>query len=558
MPELATRRVAPPSGARTSALGGDSRERAMNDNGGVEIRTTGVVGLGTMGAGIVEVFARSGLDVVAVEINDDLLASGRNRLESSLGRAVDRGKLDPGERDAMLSRVTFTTDRSDLARADLITEAIPERLDVKSKFFAELDSVCPAETIFATNTSSLPITKIAMATSRPERLVGMHFFNPAPVMRLVEVVRTVRSDDAVIDVVRDLATRCDKTPVLVSDRAGFVANALLLGYLNAAAKSAETGQASVSDIDAAIVAACGLPMGPLTLMDLIGLDVCLDVVETMFEETRDQRFAPSPLLKRLVTAGQLGRKTGRGYYVYEGKDATPALEPPAFSTGTPSSPSRLVGVAGEYRSKVLAAVSGVPRVEFDALGEADVVIVDGGSRTGTSELLARALPRIKPDAVIALAATDEAPVAIFASGSGRAADIVGLHVPSSPRPGVAEVVATRESSADAVATVRAAVEAAGLTAIACRDRPGYIVDYLVLPHLGDAVRMVDDGYASYDDVDAAMTLGCGYADGPIAMLDAVGADNVRSGLIHLAAATHLSALASSPLLDEIAAFGTAR
>jgi 3-hydroxybutyryl-CoA dehydrogenase len=207
---------------------------------------------------------------------------------------------------------------------------------------------------------------------------------------------------------------------------------------------------------------------------------------------------------------------------------------------------------------VLSALPEVELLDLDALGEADVVIVDGASRSGTAELLARALPRIKPDAVIAVATTDEAPVAIFAAGTGREAGIVGVHMPASPRAGVVEVIATRASSPDALATVRAALEATGKTAIVCRDRPGFIVDYLVLPHLGDAVRMVDDGYASYDDVDAAMTLGCGYADGPIAMLDAVGADNVRSGLIHLAAATHLSALAPPPLLDEIAAFGTAR
>jgi 3-hydroxybutyryl-CoA dehydrogenase len=220
----------------------------------VAIRTAGVVGLGTMGAGIVEVFARAGLDVVAVEVNDELLDAGRDRLASSLARAVDRGKLDTAARDTMLARVRFTTDRTDLADTDLVTEAIPERLEVKTAFFADLDKICAAETVFATNTSSLPVTRIAMATGRPERVVGMHFFNPAPVMRLVEVIHTVRTDPAVVDTVRELATRCAKTPVVVGDRAGFAANALLFGYLNAAARAAETGQASVPDIDAAVVA----------------------------------------------------------------------------------------------------------------------------------------------------------------------------------------------------------------------------------------------------------------------------------------------------------------
>jgi 3-hydroxybutyryl-CoA dehydrogenase len=298
-------------------------------------------------------------------------------------------------------------------------------------------------------------------------------------------------------------------------------------------------------------------MGPFALQDLIGLDVCLEVTETMFGETRDQRYAPSPLLRRLVVAGRLGRKTGQGYYSYDGTTPTPALDAPGFTTGDARSATRLVGLATDAASRVLAALPDVPRVEVEALAEADLVVVDGGSRTGTTELLARALPRIKPDAVVAVATRDEAPVAVLAV-PGRDADIVGLHVPRAPRPGVIEVVATQRSSPDAVATAVAAMRARGLAAIACRDRPGYVVDYLVLPHLGDAVRMVDDGYATYDDVDAAMTLGCGYSDGPIAMLDAVGADEVRSGLVHLAAATHLPSLAPSPLLDEIAAYGSAR
>jgi 3-hydroxybutyryl-CoA dehydrogenase len=524
----------------------------------VAIRTAGVVGLGTMGAGIVEVFARAGLDVVAVEVNDELLDAGRDRLASSLARAVDRGKLDTAARDTMLARVRFTTDRTDLADTDLVTEAIPERLEVKTAFFADLDKICAAETVFATNTSSLPVTRIAMATGRPERVVGMHFFNPAPVMRLVEVIHTVRTDPAVVDTVRELATRCAKTPVVVGDRAGFAANALLFGYLNAAARAAETGQASVPDIDAAVVAACGLPMGPLTLMDLIGLDVCLDVAETMFEETRDQRYAPSPLLKRLVTAGRLGRKSGEGYYRYDGKTATSALDPPRFTLGAARPDVPVVAVTADATSPFLALLPDVPQAPLDELGEASVVIVDGGTRSLTAELLSRAAPRIKPDAVIAVATTDEAPVAAVAAGAGGPASIVGLHLPLAPRPGVVEVVATSHSSPDAVATAVAAMQRRGLTAIACRDRPGHLVDFLVLPHLGDAVRMVDDGYASYDDVDTAMSLGCGYPSGPIAMVDTVGADNLRSRLLHLAAATHLPALAPSPLLDEIAAFGSAR
>ena len=507
-----------------------------------------------MGAGIVEVFSRAGLDVIAVEIDDALLAAGRSRLEQALARAVERGRLSEAHRDAQLGRVTFTADRTDLAAADLVTEAVPERLEVKAGLFAELDRICPATTVLATNTSSLPVTKIATATGRPDRVIGMHFFNPAPVMKLVEVVHTVLTDGDVVEAVRDLATKCGKTPVVVGDRAGFVANALLFGYLNAAARAAETGQASVADIDAAIVAACGLPMGPLTLLDLIGLDVSLDVLETMFEETRDQRYAPAPLLRRLVWAGQLGRKTGRGYYRYDAKPPTATLPDVDFA-GQPRATARVVAVVGGAKPGVVEALGELAVVPVEDVGDADVVVVDGGSRSGTAEFCARVAGMAKATAVIAVATTDEAPVGTISGGTGRASDVVGLHLPLAPKAGVMEVVATLRSSPDAVATVVALVRAAGLVALPCRDRPGHVVEMVVLPHLGDAVRMVDDGYATRSDVDAAMTLGCGYSAGPFAMLEAVGADNLRSGLLHLAAATHLPSLAPAPLLDELAAFG---
>jgi 3-hydroxybutyryl-CoA dehydrogenase len=521
----------------------------------VEIRTAGVVGLGTMGAGIVEVFARAGLDVIAVEIDDALLAAGRSRLEKSLDRAVERGRLIDHDRDLQAARVAFSTDRNDLARADLVIEAVPERLEVKAALFAELDRICPLETVLATNTSSLPVTQIAASTQRPDRVVGMHFFNPAPVMRLVEVVHTVLTDDEVVEAVRELATRCGKTPVVVGDRAGFVANALLFGYLNAAARAAETGQASVADIDAAVVAACGLPMGPLSLLDLVGLDVTLDILETMFAETRDQRYAPAPLLRRMVMAGQLGRKTGRGYYRYDTTPPEAALATVAFAAGQPRSAVRVVAVVGAAKSRVIAALGDLPVVPLEDVADADVVVVDGGSRAGTAELTARVAGLVGSGTVIAVATTDEAPVGTLAAGTGRRAEVVGVHVPLAPKPGVVEVVATLHSSAEAVATAAEVVRAAGLVAVPCRDRPGYVVEMLVLPHLGDAVRMVDDSYATVEDVEAAMTLGCGYPAGPFAMVEAIGADNLRSGLLHLAAATHLPSLAPSPLLDELAAFG---
>jgi 3-hydroxybutyryl-CoA dehydrogenase len=507
-----------------------------------------------MGAGIVEVFARAGLDVVAVELDDTLVAAGRDRLDASLQRAVDRGRIEAGERDAIADRVRFSTDRSALAGCDLVTEAVPERLETKTELFADLDRICGPDTILATNTSSLPVTRIAASTSRPDRVVGVHFFNPAPVMRLVEVVHTVLTDDAVVAVVRELAERCGKTPVVVADRAGFVANALLFGYLNAAALAAETRQAAITDIDAAMVAACALPMGPLTLLDLIGLDVSLDVLETMYDETRDQRYAPAPLLKRLVMAGRLGRKSGAGYYRYDGREITPAVG--IESVAGADAAGQLV-VIGTPRSRLLAAL-GEPRVisyDDDAVTSADVVVVDGGSRPANTDLAARVARRARAGAALAVATDDEAPVGTVAGGTGRAQDVVGLHVPRSPRGSVLEVVRTMHSSEEAVAAVVAAVRSPGVVVVPCRDRPGHLVDMLLLPHLGDAVRMVDDGYASRADVDTAMRLGCGYTAGPFELLEALGADDVRSGLLHLAAATHRSALAPAPLLDELAGFG---
>jgi 3-hydroxybutyryl-CoA dehydrogenase len=335
-----------------------------------------------------------------------------------------------------------------------------------------------------------------------------------------------------------------------------VANALLFGYLNDAARAAETGQASAGDIDAAITAACGFPMGPLALLDLIGLDVSLDVMETMFDETRDQRYAPAPLLRRMVMAGQLGRKSGRGYYSYDTKPPTATLPDAGLAADRLRPPGRVVAVVGSGKSAVVEALGGVAVVPVEDIAEADVVIVDGGSRSGTAELAARVSRLAKSGVVIAVATTDEAPVATISAGTGRAADVVGVHLPLAPRSGVLEVVATMESSPAAVATVVAVVQASGLVAVPCRDRPGHLVEMIVLPHLGDAVRMVDEKYATVQDVDSAMTLGCGYPAGPFAMLEAVGADNLRSRLLHLAAATHRPSLAPPPLLDELAAFGS--
>src|SRR3954464_8179258 len=279
-----------------------------------------------MGAGIVEVLARSGIDVVAVEIDDTALERGRKTLTNSTDRAVARGKLSHTDRDALLGRVTFVVGLAALSDADLVIEAVPEQLALKQRVFAELDRVCKPEAILATNTSSLSVTEISVATGRPNRVIGVHFFNPAPVMRLVEVVKTVVTADDVVADIEALCARLGKVDVTIADRAGFIANALLFGYLNHAVGMVESHYATREDIDAAMRLGCGLPMGPLALLDLIGLDTAYEILDTMYRQSRDRLHAPAPILKQMVTAGQRGRKTGRGFYTYEGPDSPKVVD----------------------------------------------------------------------------------------------------------------------------------------------------------------------------------------------------------------------------------------
>src|SRR5439155_12501272 len=255
-------------------------------------------------------------------------------------------------RDALVGRIRFAVGLAELGAADLVVEAVPEQLDLKRKIFAELDEVCKPETILATNTSSLSVTEISVATHRPNQVVGMHFFNPAPIMKLVEIVKTVVTDDAVVADVEALCTRLGKVDVTINDRAGFIANALLFGYLNHAVALYEAKYASREDIDAAMRLGCGLPMGPLALMDLIGLDTAYEILDTMYRRGgRDRRHAPVPLIKQMVTAGLLGRKSGRGFYTYE-KAGSPRVVPdeltpaPAQDAPGPAATVKTVGVVG--------------------------------------------------------------------------------------------------------------------------------------------------------------------------------------------------------------------
>ena len=352
-----------------------------------------MVGLGTMGAGIAEVFARNGIAVVGIEQSADWLERGRDHLRSSTERAVSRGKLTPESQQEILGRILLTTDTAALADVDLVVEAVPERLELKQQVFGGLDEVCRPDTVLATNTSSLPVTRIATGSRHPGRVLGMHFFNPATVLKLVEVVSTEHTDAGLADDVASLASRLGKVPVVVGDRAGFVANALLFGYLNQAIKVAESGRAGYDEIDAAMTAGAGFPMGPFALLDLIGLDTALEILVTMHADTGDDRHEPAVSLRELVEAGRLGRKTGQGFFPYENP------------------------------------------------------------------------------------------------GSGRRVD-------------QADTVGEPEQDRDE------------------------IVETLLYPHLVDALRMRDSGYAAATDIDNAMKFGCGYPKGPFELIEEIGANRV--------------------------------
>jgi 3-hydroxybutyryl-CoA dehydrogenase len=282
----------------------------------VTIKSVGIVGSGIMGSGIAEVAAKAGATVVLRSRKQETADGMVARLEKSLDKQVERGKLEQAERDAVLGRVSATSSFHDLADCDLVIESILEDLETKKVLFAELDSICKPDTIIATNTSTLPVIEMAMQTNRPERVCGVHFFNPAPAMSLVEIVRPLTASDDTIAEVRDFASTCGKTPVEVKDRAGFIVNALLFPFLNNAVRMLENGTASRDDIDAAMQGGCNHPMGPLALLDLVGLDTSLSILDALYEEFRDPNYAAMPLLRRMVTAGQLGRKSGAGFYDY--------------------------------------------------------------------------------------------------------------------------------------------------------------------------------------------------------------------------------------------------
>ncbi|MET8997772.1 3-hydroxybutyryl-CoA dehydrogenase [Amycolatopsis sp. NPDC004169] len=542
-----------------------------------DISTVGVVGLGTMGAGIAEVLARSGLDVITVELDEAGVARGRGHLEHSTERALAGGKLDAAGRAALLGRIRYRTSLSDLSEVDLVIEAIPESLELKAEVFAELDKITRPEVVFASNTSSLSITEIGVHTARPGKVVGMHFFNPAPVLKLVEIVKTVVTEPDVVAEVVEFAERLGKVPVVIGDRAGFIANALLFGYLNHAVRMYEQRYATREDLDAAMRFGCGYPMGPLALLDLIGLDTANEILDTMYHQSRNRLHAPAPLLKQMITAGLLGRKTGRGFYTYDAPDSpNVVVDAAAASTveGAPPRPVARVGVIGtgtmatgiaevfakrgldvvlRARSleKAQASVARVkksldkavvrgklseedaalalaritPVTDFEALADVDLVIEAVAEELAVKQAVFAALDEVvRPGAVLATT-TSSLPVIECAASTSRPADVIGLHF-FNPAPvmKLVEVVSTIATASDVVATASAVCAAVGKHAVHCGDRAGFIVNALLFPYLNDAVKMLEAHYAGADDIDTAMKVGCGLPMGPFELLDVVGLD----------------------------------
>jgi 3-hydroxybutyryl-CoA dehydrogenase len=276
-----------------------------------------------MGSGIAEVAAKAGFDVVVREVSEEFVEAGRKRIEKSLARAVDKGKLEPKDRDDTLARLDFSIDLAGLAECDLVIEAIVESMEAKNELFSTLDGLCGSETIFASNTSSLTITDMAAATKRPDRVVGLHFFNPVPVMKLVEVVRTIATSDDAFDAAFSFAKDLGKQPIAAKDNSGFVVNLLLVPYMLDAIRHLERGVASIEDIDRAMTLGLGYPMGPFTLCDFVGIDTLYRISEIMFDEYREERYAPPPLLKRIVSMGRYGKKAGKGFYDWSGERPEP-------------------------------------------------------------------------------------------------------------------------------------------------------------------------------------------------------------------------------------------
>lgn len=530
-----------------------------------EIKSVGVIGLGTMGAGIVEVFLKAGIPVVAVDGSTELAERGKGFLVASLDRQVKRGRLDEAGRDALVGQATFTDQLDDLHDVDLVIEAVPERLEIKTSIFTKLDLIVRDDCVLATNTSSLSVTQIAAATRHPERVIGMHFFNPAPVLALVEVITTLFTDDALVETIRSLAIELGKKPVVVGDRAGFVANALLITYLARAIRIYETGHVSREDLDDAARMGIGFPMGPLTLSDLIGLDVVKEVCDVMYEATKEPSSAPPALLQQMVAAGRLGRKTGRGFYDYDSEAEAPADRDAAtFAT-------KVAVFTDTDEGHALAATlseAGIATTLFDSpqegsLADTELVLwaiaaddaddfdddADVERRTQENAWRGELLATLAPSVPVAF--LDPNAYAEIGNELADGAPVVALRLHAATKAGrFAEIVRDPEGSDTAEELVAATLAHAGIRSARVRARAGLLVDALLLQHLNDAANMVESGYASVDDIDTAMTAGCGYPQGPFAYIAQLGPEYVAGGLAELYDETRQPAVWPSPWFDD--------
>ncbi|MFE0326227.1 3-hydroxyacyl-CoA dehydrogenase family protein [Streptomyces sp. NPDC058960] len=573
------------------------------------LKTVAVVGLGTMGTGIAEVLTRAGREVVGIDIDEAAASKAVATLETATARAVSRGRMTEREREDALTRFRTFTDLRAAADADLVIEVVPESYEIKQQVLRALDDIVRPDTILATGTNALSVTRLAADSARPERVLGLHFFNPAPAMRLVEIVSSVLTAPAVVTAVTNLALDLGKEPVAVGDRPGFVADGLLFGYLNQAAAMYESKYASREDIDAAMKLGCGLPMGPLALLDLIGIDTARTVLEAMYAASHDRLHAPAPILKQLSEAGLTGRKAGRGFYTYEAPNSPvvvrDALTPLEGDSLVPGRTVRSVGVAGsgtmasgiaEVFAKAGYEVVLAARTEEKAqaakarIGKSLARSVDKGRMT--TEAAAQTLDRIRPtgsyddfaDVDLALEAvaedlevkrqlfatfdkvckpgailattTSSLPVVACARATSRPQDVIGMHF-FNPAPAMklVEVVRTVLTAEDVHATVRALCGSIRKHPVDCGDRAGFIVNALLFPYLNNAVKMVQEHYASLDDIDAAMKLGGGYPMGPFELLDVVGLDVSLAIEKVLHREFRDPGLAPAPLLEHLVAAG---
>ncbi|MGW1794155.1 3-hydroxyacyl-CoA dehydrogenase family protein, partial [Streptomyces tubercidicus] len=544
----------------------------------LSLSTVAVVGLGTMGTGIAEVLTRAGREVIGIDTDEAAARRAVSALEAATARAVQRERLTERERQDALARFRTFTDLQAAADADLVIEVVPEDYELKRQVFAELDAVVRPDTILATGTNALSVTRLAADSQRPERVLGVHFFNPAPAMKLVEVVSSVLTAPTAVAAVTELAHDLGKDPIAVGDRPGFVADGLLFGYLNQAAAMYESKYATREDIDAAMRLGCGLPMGPLALLDLIGVDTARTVLEAMYAESQDRLHAPAPVLGQLAEAGLTGRKAGRGFYTYEAPGSAtvvPDAESPASadeqsagrtvsSVGVAGSGTMASGIAevfakagykvvlaarslekaekakariakslgrsvdkgrmaAEARDAALAAIT--PAGSLDAFADVDLAVEAVAEDLAVKQELFKTLDKVcKPGAVLATT-TSSLPVVACARATSRPQDVIGMHF-FNPAPAMklVEVVRTVLTDDEVHATVRAVCAKVRKHPVDCGDRAGFIVNALLFPYLNNAIKMVEEHYATLDDIDAAMKLGGGYPMGPFELLDVVGLD----------------------------------